>query len=77
MPEQSLMDQLWLMIPTTLYFLLGIILFGFSVWLMEKVTPFSMRKEIEEDQNTALGIIIAGALIALAIVLAAAIMPGG
>jgi uncharacterized membrane protein YjfL (UPF0719 family) len=77
MPEQSLMDQLWLMIPTTLYFLLGIILFGFSVWLMEKVTPFSMRKEIEEDENVALGIIIAGALIALAIVLAAAIMPGG
>lgn len=72
----SLMEQLWLMIPTTLYFLLGLVLFGISVWLMEKVTPFSIRKEIEEDQNVALGVILAGALIALAIVLAASIMPG-
>jgi uncharacterized membrane protein YjfL (UPF0719 family) len=73
----NLQQQLLLMIPTTLYFLLGIVLFGFSVWLMEKVTPFSIRKEIEEDQNVALGVIIAGALIALALVLAAAMMPGG
>ena len=76
MPEETLTHQLWLMIPSALYFLLGLILFGLSVWVMEKVTPFSMRKEIEEDQNVALGVIIAGALIALAIVLAASIMPG-
>jgi uncharacterized membrane protein YjfL (UPF0719 family) len=40
---------------------------------MEKVTPFSIRKEIEEDQNIALGIIIGAAFIGLAIILAAAI----
>jgi len=53
--------------------ILGLIMFGFSIWLMEKVTPFSIRKEIEEDQNTALGIVIGCALIALAILLASAI----
>lgn len=71
-----LKEQLWLMIPTTLYFLLGLVLFGLSVWVMEKVTPFSIRKEIEEDENVALAIIIGAVLIALAIVLAASIMPG-
>ena len=40
---------------------------------MGKVMPFSMRKEIEEDQNTALGIIMAGVLIGLSIILSAAI----
>lgn len=73
MPEGKLMTELWLMIPTVLYFLLGLGLFGLSVWLTEVVTPFSIRKEIEEDQNVALGIIIAGILVALAIVLAASI----
>jgi uncharacterized membrane protein YjfL (UPF0719 family) len=77
MPKNvDLVAQLWQMIPTVMYFILGILLFGFSVWLMEKVTPFSIRKEIEEDHNVALGIIIAGALIGIAIVLFAAIMPG-
>ncbi|MDH3530597.1 MAG: DUF350 domain-containing protein, partial [Acidobacteriota bacterium] len=34
--------------------------------------PFSIRKEIEEDQNTALGIVIGSMLISIAIIIAAA-----
>ncbi|MBT3378458.1 MAG: DUF350 domain-containing protein [Lentisphaerae bacterium] len=64
---------MWALIPTIVYFVVGLLLFGFSVWLMEKVTPFSIRKEIEADQNVALGIVIGAALIALAILLAAVI----
>jgi uncharacterized membrane protein YjfL (UPF0719 family) len=40
---------------------------------MDKVTPFSFRKEIEEDQNISLGIIIGCVFIGLAIIIAAAI----
>ncbi len=72
MPDY-LVFELKQLLPTVLYFVVGLCLFGMSVWLMEKVTPFSLRKEIEEDQNIALGIVMAGALIALAILLAAVI----
>jgi len=65
MPE-FVVRELWQLLPTVIYFVVGLVLFGFSIWLMEKVTPFSIRKEIEEDQNVSLGIIIGAALIALA-----------
>lgn len=69
----TIQQELLQIIPTVIYFVLGVGLFGFSVWLMERVTPFSIRKEIEEDQNIALGIVIGSALIGLAIILAAVI----
>ena len=69
----EVVKELLLLIPTVIYFLVGAVLFGVAIWVMEKVTPFSIRKEIEEDQNTALGIIIGATIIALAILLSAAI----
>lgn len=67
MPDMS--NELWALLPTLVYFLVGGGLLLFAVWVMDKVVPFSIRKEIEDDQNTALGIIIGCALIAIAIVL--------
>ena len=64
--------ELWQLIPTVAYFLVGLVLFGFSILLMEKVAPFSIRKEIEDDQNTSLGVLMGCALIGLAIIMAAA-----
>jgi putative membrane protein len=52
---------------------LGIVLFALAFLIIVKVTPFSLRKEIEEDQNTALGIILGALLIGLAIIIAAAV----
>ncbi|MBU0638037.1 MAG: DUF350 domain-containing protein [Planctomycetes bacterium] len=72
MPPE-IVNELWQLIPTVIYFVVGLVLFGFSIWLMERLTPFSLRKEIEEDQNVALGIVIGAALIGLAIILAAVI----
>ena len=65
--------ELWQLIPTVIYFVVGFILFASAIAIAEKLTPFSIRKEIEEDQNTSLGIILGSGLIALAIILAAAI----
>lgn len=56
------------------YVVFGMIIFGIGVWIIEKVTPFSIRKEIEEDQNTSLGIIIGAVIIGLSIIVAAAIV---
>jgi hypothetical protein len=40
---------------------------------MVKATPFSIRKEIEDDQNTALAIIMASVIIGIALIIGMAI----
>ena len=61
------------LVLTLIYSALGMIVFGVGFWVFNKITPFSVQKEIEEDQNTALGIIIGSVIIGLAIIIAAAI----
>ena len=51
----------------------GLIFFGIAFVIVQKVLPFSLRKEIEEDQNTALGIVIASIFIGIAMIVSAAI----
>jgi uncharacterized membrane protein YjfL (UPF0719 family) len=65
--------QLSGLISTLIYSLAGLIFFLIAYFLIEKLTPFSVRKEIEEDQNVALGVIIGAMMIGLAIIIAAAI----
>ena len=55
------------------YALLGIAIFVVSFFIMEKMTPGTLSKELLEDQNTALAILLAGMAIAVAIIIAAAI----
>jgi len=52
---------------------LGIMLFAVAFLIIVKVTPFSLRKEIEEDQNTALAIIIASVILGIALIVSSAI----
>jgi uncharacterized membrane protein YjfL (UPF0719 family) len=68
------MNQMLELIVTTLIFTVtGLVLFALAFWIMGKVTPFSIRKEIEEDQNMALGIVIAAVIIGMALIVSAAI----
>lgn len=52
---------------------IGVAVFLLVFWLIVKVSPFSVRKEIEEDQNISLAIIIGAVMIGIAIIIAAAI----
>lgn len=52
---------------------IGLAFFAAAFFVITKVVPFSMRKEIEEDQNTALGIIVGAVILGIAIIIAAAI----
>ena len=61
-------------IATIVYSILGLVVFGVAFKIFVKLSPFSVRKEIEEDQNTALAIILGSVLIGLAIIIAAAIV---
>lgn len=51
----------------------GLVFFGIAFAIVQKVLPFSLRKEIEEDQNTALGIVIGAIFIGIAMIVSAAI----
>ncbi len=53
--------------------LLGVAVFGFTFWLIVKVTPFSIRKEIEEDHNTALAILVSSVILGIALIVSAAV----
>jgi uncharacterized membrane protein YjfL (UPF0719 family) len=55
------------------YALLGVALFVVAFVVFDRVTPGSIWKELLEDQNVALGNLMAGVAIALAIIIAAAI----
>ena len=68
------LDQLANLIVLTLAFTtVGLILFAFAFWIMNKVAPFSVRKEIEDDQNTALAIVMGSVIIGIALIVAAAV----
>ena len=60
-------------IGTIFYCFIGVVLFVLAYALIEKLSPFSVEKEITEDQNVALGIIIGAVIIGLSIIIAAAI----
>ena len=52
---------------------IGMLMFALAMWIVSKVLPFSLRKEIEEDQNTSLGIVLGSIIIGLAMILSTAI----
>lgn len=61
------------MVSTVIYSFIGFLVFAAALFVMTKISPFSIRKEIEEDHNTSLAIIMGSIFIALAIIIQAAI----
>ena len=60
-------------VSALLFSAMGLLLFGLAFFVIVKVSPFSIRKEIEEDQNTSLGIIIGAVIIGISLIISAAI----
>lgn len=72
--EKALFDlRPLVMLSTVIYAAIGFFLFALALWIMVKVAPFSVKKEIEEDQNIALAILMGSVFIAIAIIVQAAI----
>jgi uncharacterized membrane protein YjfL (UPF0719 family) len=68
------MDQLANLVVTTLVFaLVGIVLFALAFLIIVKIAPFSTRKEIEDDQNVALAILIGSVIVGIALIVASAV----
>lgn len=65
-------------VDTVIYSILGIILMGLGFFLINLFTPFSVKKEIEDDQNISLGIIIGAVILGISIIVASVIIsPSG
>ena len=60
-------------LSTLVYTAFGLIVFGIAFWVIVKVSPFSIRKEIETDQNTSLAVLIGSVILGLAIIISATI----
>jgi putative membrane protein len=60
-------------VSTAIFATIGLAVFAIAFLLMTKLAPFSVKKEIEEDQNIALAIIMAGVLIGISLIIAAAV----
>ena len=56
-----------------IYSVLGLVMFGVFWMIVIRLSPFSIRKEIEEDQNTALGIILGAIILGIAMIISAAV----
>jgi uncharacterized membrane protein YjfL (UPF0719 family) len=56
-----------------LFSLVGMAMFGLMFFILVRVLPFSLRKEIEEDQNVAMGIVLGSLIIGISMIISAAI----
>ena len=61
-------------LSTVIYGVMGIMLSILGYKVYDLITPFSLTKELEEDQNVAVGIVVAGIIIGVSIIVAAAIV---
>ena len=61
------------LVTTVVFVVLGLLVFALTFLVIVKATPFSVRKELEEDHNVALGVVIASVILGTAIIIAAAI----
>jgi putative membrane protein len=60
-------------VDSILYSVLGTIVLLAAFALIEKVLPFSLRKEVAEDQNVALGIILGAFILGVSLIISSAI----
>jgi len=68
------LDELLPVLTTTVIFVaIGLIVFTVAFLIVVLVAPFSVKKEIEEDQNVSLAIIIGAIIIGVAMIISAAI----
>lgn len=61
------------LVGSLLYSIIGVIIFWISFIIIDKLTPYQLWKEIVEDHNTALAIVVGSMAIGICIIIASAI----
>ena len=66
---------LWrLMLDAALFGLSGIVLLIIGYYLWELITPYNLRREIHENRNTAVAIVVAAFILGMAMIISAALI---
>jgi putative membrane protein len=61
------------LLNAAIYAILGIVIFIFCFVLLDKMTPYHLWREIVEDKNIALAILIGAISLGICIIIAAAV----
>ncbi|MAI72894.1 MAG: hypothetical protein CMM01_18585 [Rhodopirellula sp.] len=62
------------LLAATIFAVLGIVVLFLAILLMDRVTPFSIVKEVIEEHNQALATIVAAVVVGIAVIIASAIL---
>lgn len=66
---------LWrLLIDASIFGVVGIVLLIIGYYVWELVTPYNVRKELQENKNVAVAIVVAAFILGMAIVVAASLL---
>lgn len=60
-------------VESLIFAFVGVAVLAVTFLVIVKVMPFSVRKEIEEDQNTALGVMLGCLFLGISVIIAAAV----
>ena len=62
------------LLAATVFAVLGIVVLFLAILLMDKVTPFSIVKEVVEEHNQAMATIVAAVVVGISVIIASAIL---
>lgn len=65
--------QLKYIVASVVYSLIGIIILVVSFYVIEKITPENTWKELVQNKNVAIAIVVAAYILAIAIIISSAI----
>ncbi|MGH9672303.1 MAG: DUF350 domain-containing protein [Bryobacteraceae bacterium] len=65
--------QVGFLINALVFALLGIVMFVLAFAILDKITPYSLWKEIVEEQNVALAVLVGAMSVGICIIIAAAV----
>ena len=74
-PTPPAPEPLWrLLLDAALFGISGIVLLIIGYYVWELITPYNVRRELHENKNVAVAIVVASFILGMAIVIAAALI---
>jgi putative membrane protein len=61
------------MVAALVYATIGLVIFGVAFVLVDRLTPYSLWKELIDEKNTALAIVVGAVAIGISIIVSSAI----
>jgi uncharacterized membrane protein YjfL (UPF0719 family) len=71
--EEWIVNHARPIVDSVLYSVLGTVVLLVCFWGLEKVLPFSIKKEIEHDQNVGLGVVLAAFILGISLIISSSI----